>query len=98
MRNRPAIVVATLLCALACAARAAHADQPSPGRLLFHRARRPIRSDTCFKCHGFDEKERKAGLRLDTREGLTHRHKDVTPIVPGNLAAGEVYRRRTTGD
>src|SRR5687768_4767104 len=83
---------------LAPFASAAGADEPLPERVSFNRDVRPILSDTCFKCHGFDEKERKAGLRLDTREGLTLKHKDVTPVVPGNLAASEVYRRITTDD
>ena len=94
--NRIAIF-ATLLCAFACGVTRA-ADEPLPDRVVFNRDIRPILSDTCLKCHGFDEKERKAGLRLDTREGLIHKHKDITPIVPGNLSASEVYRRITTAD
>src|SRR5687767_9584250 len=67
-------------------------------RVRFNRDVRPILSDTCFKCHGFDEKERKAGLRLDTREGLTRTHKNVTPIAPGDLSKSEVYRRIVSED
>ena len=77
---------------------AAPAEEPIPEKIRFNRDVRPILSDTCFKCHGFDAKERKADLRLDTKEGLTHKHKDFLPVVPGDPSKSEIYRRIVTTD
>ena len=51
---------------LLCAATAGRAQSPD-----FNREVRPILSQHCFKCHGPDEGQRKAGLRLDRRDGAT---------------------------
>jgi hypothetical protein len=51
----------------------------------FNRDVRPILSDKCFACHGPDEHERKADLRLDTRAGALADLGGYQAIVPGDL-------------
>src|SRR4051812_44692365 len=78
------------------AAVAAPATKP---RVSFNRDIRPIMSDTCFHCHGFDAKSRKAGMRLDIREeALKPTKNGVIPIVPGKPDESEIILRITDSD
>ncbi len=70
------------------------ADEP----LSFNRDIRPILSENCFACHGFDPKHREGGLRLDTFDGATADRDGAHGIVPGKLAESDVWQRITSDD
>jgi len=66
--------------------------------IRFNRDVRPILSDACFHCHGFDASTRKADLRLDTYEGATASKGDRPAVKPGSLEESELWRRVTSKD
>jgi hypothetical protein len=67
--------------------------------VAFNRDIRPLLADRCFACHGPDARQRQANLRLDVKDGVYARRADgITPVVPGDLAASELYRRVTSAD
>ena len=70
----------------------------SAATVEFNRDVRPILSENCFACHGFDAKQRQAELRLDTAEGALADREGKFAIKPGDLAASEVWKRVSSTD
>lgn len=72
---------------------------PPAGRLSFARDVRPILSNHCFKCHGQDERERQASLRLDEQDASRAMlESGVAAIVPGHPESSELIRRIQSTD
>jgi hypothetical protein len=70
-----------------------------PAQVDFNFHVRPILSDKCFACHGPDDRARKGGLSLHTRDGafatLTTGHRAV---VPGDTRKSELVHRILSTD
>lgn len=64
----------------------------------FNQDIRPILADKCFACHGPDEHERKAKLRLDTEEGAVADLDGYRAVEPGNPEESELLARILTDD
>jgi mono/diheme cytochrome c family protein len=74
-----------------------HGKQPA--QIDFNRDVIPILSANCFKCHGPDPDNRKAGLRLDRREiAIKPAESGAIAIVPGKPDGSELVRRIFSGD
>ena len=90
--NAPAFRIAFLLAILpGTAIPAAEID--------FNRDIRPILSNNCFKCHGPDENNREAGLRLDIREAaISPLDSGSTAITPSKPDESELVARIESND
>ncbi len=64
----------------------------------FKRDIRPILSNTCFLCHGPDDKGRKGDLRLDTKEYAFKVVDGHAAFVPGKPEQSEAFKRMITTD
>ena len=86
--SRPSFCVAWLSLIVSIGVRASAAD------VDFSRDVRPILARHCFKCHGPDEGQRQAELRLDDRKiAIGPAESGERAIVPGEPDASELVRR-----
>jgi len=95
-----AVVIAVVFSMVNGNCAVAEEDRPKqPQRIDYNRHIRPILARACFACHGVDENNREAGLRLDVRSAATEKlESGTTAIVPGHPGKSELIRRVTSDD
>ena len=104
MASRLCIALVFLILGASSSARAegdsaVSGGEAKPRPVNFARDVRPILSDQCFACHGPDDKARKGGLRLDTKEGAFAKLEDgVLAIAPGKPDESELIARIESND
>src|SRR5438874_2099508 len=63
------------------------------GTIEFSRDIQPIFSENCYACHGPDKDKRKAGLRLDLKEGPFQKlESGAFALVPGKPAQSKLLQ------
>ena len=90
------VLQSLLLCGFVLTGRMTFSAGPAP---TFDKDVRPILSQFCFKCHGPDDGQRQAELRLDSRAGATAAAASGQhAITPGKIESSELIRRILSED
>ncbi len=91
MKRSAAVVLAT--CATFVVPAAFSQTNAAEHRVDFDREIRPILSENCFYCHGPDQKQRKAKLRLDSKDGLFEMRGKAPVVISGDAASSRLFAR-----
>lgn len=94
--HSPVHMVATRMFALITLSMAVHLQ--AANAVNFDRDVRPILSDNCFQCHGPDEAQREAGIRLDTKDGALAAIDNGEVVAPGNPGDSLLFQRIISND
>ncbi len=97
LKRRTQLTILAFAVAIYCSSQllGVSADDPKIKPVDFNRDIRPILSDNCFTCHGPDDQQRMAKLRLDTKEGAFAKQ---GVIVAGDPAKSKLVMRITSKD
>ncbi|QDT08482.1 DUF1553 domain-containing protein [Stieleria marina] len=93
-RSKLLLTVATWMAGICLHSVSATAEAP----VDFNRDIRSLLSNNCLMCHGPDEEERAAGLRLDTQEGSREDLGGYAAVVPGDPDESELLLRIISDD
>lgn len=87
-----------VVCSLALLGNVTAFSDDGAREINFNRDIRPILFGKCVTCHGPDENERAAGLRLDTFEGASEDLGGYAAIVPRDAEDSEIILRICSDD
>ena len=92
MQNLKKFLLLTFCLGASIAGRAQTASLTAAQLDFFESKVRPVLADNCYKCHSTQAEKVKAGLLLDTREGVLKGGDDGPVIVPGNPDASMLIK------